>query len=107
MIVLLILKKSLFHGVWMKAALRSTIQEQPYFHELAQHRLTALHIGTEGTLAAVHGLNPLFTATGTVSGEQFGIHIRPLLPAHPCRLVLSFGALSWLRSELPAKHACV
>lgn len=67
-----------------------TRQEELRFRELAQRRFNAIRIGTDGALAALHGVNQLFTAMGTVSGEQFRIYTRPLLQAHPYLVALGY-----------------
>ena len=67
-----------------------TRQEELRFRELAQRRFTAIRIGTEGALAALQGVNQLFTAMGTVSAEQFRIYTLPLLQAHPYLIALGF-----------------
>lgn len=67
-----------------------TRQEELRFQELAQRRFTAIRIGTEGALAALHGVNQLFTTVGAVSNEQFRIYTRPLLQAHPYLVALGF-----------------
>ncbi|MFL6715989.1 MAG: CHASE domain-containing protein [Burkholderiaceae bacterium] len=65
-------------------------QEELRFRDLAQRRFTAIRIGTEGALAALQGVNQLFAAMGTVSGEQFRIYTRPMLQAHPYLVALGF-----------------
>lgn len=67
-----------------------TRQEELRFQELAQRRFTAVHIGVEGALAALHGVNQLFAAAGIVSAEQFHIYTQPLLQAHPYLVALGF-----------------
>ena len=70
---------------WLEAR-----QEELRFRELAQRRFNAIRIGTDGALAALHGVNQLFTAMGTVSGEQFRTYTRPLLKAHPYLVALGY-----------------
>ena len=67
-----------------------TRQEELRFRELAQRRFAAVRGGTEGALAALHGVNQLFAAVGAVSSEQFAIYTRPLLQAHPYLIALGF-----------------
>jgi PAS domain S-box-containing protein len=67
-----------------------TRQQELHFRELAQRRFTAIRVGTEGALAALHGVNQLFAAMGRVSDEQFRIYTRPLLQAHPYLVALGF-----------------
>lgn len=67
-----------------------TRQVELHFRDLAQRRFIAIRTGADGALAALHGVNQLFAAMGTVSGEQFRIYTRPLLHANPYLVALGF-----------------